>query len=81
MYNFNSSLLRARMAMKGVNQHQLATQMGVDPGTVSDVMRGKVVPGSVFSNLVSDVLDLSSEEAAQIFFSKKLNQLVSADER
>lgn len=69
MVNINK--LKGKIVEKGMTVEQLATKMGVNRSTIYRKINSE---GETFTikdaNLICDILGLSGEEAAAIFFSR-----------
>lgn len=72
----NSQLLRAKIVERGKNNGKLATEMGVNPGTISNVITGKTVPSFPVVEGISIILKLKPEEFYEIFLPDLLARLV-----
>lgn len=64
----NSRLLKSKMALRGYDQKALAKNLGVTQQTVSNLVNGSNSPSYELLNKIYIELQLTPEEAAQIFF-------------
>ena len=74
-YEINANLLSAKMALKGLNRKELARELGVTPQSITNLMNGKHNPSFELMNKIYDVLDLTPEEATDIFFTNNLRRM------
>ena len=69
MYHINSVLLRQKMIACGYNSIvSLAKATNLSRDTISDVISSKTKPQAGVMYAIAKALQLSSEEAGQIFF-------------
>lgn len=65
----NRNLLKARIAECGLNNGLLAEIIGVNRGTISNIINGKTRPSYDVINGIIFTLNLTSEDCFKIFFS------------
>lgn len=69
MYRIDAIMLRQKMIEKGfINIVDLATAANISRDTISKMLTGKTKPQTNVMYAVAKALQLSSEEAGQIFF-------------
>ena len=69
MYRIDAIMLRQKMIEKGfINIVDLATAANISRDTISKMLTGKTKPQNNVMYAVAKALQLSSEEAGQIFF-------------
>lgn len=70
--------LKKEMIEKGFTTNEsLCEASGVDRNTLSKILNGKIRPTTVMIDRLATAMDMSSEQAGQIFFAQKLTQNVS----
>ena len=65
----NRNLLKARIAECGLNNGIVAQLIGVNRGTISNILNGKTKPSYDVINGLIFTLNLTSEDCYKIFFS------------
>lgn len=68
----NTKLLKSKIALKGFNRNELAYELGVSPTSVTNLTNGRHNPSYELMNKIFVVLDLTPDEAAEIFFGDNL---------
>ncbi|WP_273478514.1 helix-turn-helix transcriptional regulator [Ignavigranum ruoffiae] len=69
----DSNLLKSKMVARGYNIGTLASAIGVDRDTISNILNGKSKPSYPVMNGIFFTLKLDPEEATNIFFAKELS--------
>lgn len=64
----NRNLLKARIAECGLNNGIVAQLIGVNRGTISNILNGKTKPSYDVINGLIFTLNLTSEDCYKIFF-------------
>ena len=64
----NKNLLKAKIAECGLNNGVLAQLIGVNRGTISNILNGKTKPSYDVINGMIFTLNLTSEDCFKIFF-------------
>ncbi len=68
----NTRLLKSKIVLKGFNNTTLADNMNVSRSTITNVLNETTKPSYEVMQKFTDSLELTSMEASEIFFSKKL---------
>lgn len=68
----NGNKLAGKIVEKGFNYGTVADEAGVDRNTISSAIDGKYRPSYKVMNALYYVLELTPEEAVDIFFAKDL---------
>lgn len=68
----DKDLLLSKMSLRGFNISSLAEAIGVNRDTISNVLNGKTAPSYPVINAVFFELELTPQEAVDIFFSNNL---------
>ena len=63
--------IRHIMLDKGLSQSEIARKTGFDRNTISNFLKGKQ-PSYSLVQAIKEALEMSDEQAGQIFFGKKL---------
>lgn len=71
-YNINVNLLKAKIALKGYNRNELADELDISPTSVTNLTKGRHNPSYELMNRIYRVLELTPDEAVEIFFSNNL---------
>lgn len=70
--SINKNVLNSKIALKGYNRNELAEALGISPQSVTNLRSGKHNPSFELMNKLYDVLDLTQEDAYEIFFAPNL---------
>ena len=70
----DKDLLLSKMSLRGFNISSLAEAIGVNRDTISNVLNGKTAPSYPVINAVFFELELTPQEAVDIFFSNNLRK-------
>ena len=68
----NLNLLKSKIVLKGYNRNELADELGISPTSVTNLTNGRHNPSYELMNRLYDVLELSPEDANEVFFSRNL---------
>lgn len=68
----NKNLLLSKMSLKGYNIGTLAKEIDINRDTISNVLNGKTAPSYPVINAIYYTLELTPQEAVDIFFSNNL---------
>lgn len=71
-YKINVNLLKSKIVLKGFNRNELADVLDISPTSVTNLTKGRHNPSFELMNRLYNVLDLTPEEATEIFFSSNL---------
>lgn len=71
-FGINVNLLKSKMALKGYNRNELADELGISPTSVTNLTKGRHNPSFELMNKLYVVLDLTPDEAVDIFFKNYL---------
>lgn len=71
-YNIDIRLLNSKIALKGYNRNELADKLGISPTSVTNLRKGRHNPSYELMNKLYVVLDLTPNEAYEIFFAGNL---------
>lgn len=71
-FGINVNLLKSKMALKGYNRNELADELGISPTSVTNLTKGRHNPSFELMNKLYVVLDLTPDEAVDIFFENYL---------
>ncbi|RST59679.1 XRE family transcriptional regulator [Siminovitchia terrae] len=73
-YQINVNLLKSKIALKGFNRNELAYELGISPTSVTNLTKGRHNPSYELMNKLYEVLELTPDEATEIFFSSNLRK-------
>lgn len=68
----NLNLLKSKIVLNGFNRNELADALGISPQSVTNLTSGRHNPSYELMNKLCIVLNLTPEEAHEIFFSTNL---------
>lgn len=71
----NTNLLRAKIIGCGLNNGELAMLVGVNPGTISNMLLGKNYPSYYVLRRIICILKLDPSDFYEIFFSSTLSEI------
>ena len=71
-YNINLNLLKSKIVLRGFNRNELADELGISPTSVTNLTKGRHNPSYELMNKLYEVLELTPEEATDIFFNNNL---------
>lgn len=71
-FSMNLNLLKSKIALKGFNRNELAYELGISPTSVTNLTKGRHNPSYELMNKLYIVLELTPEEASEIFFNFNL---------
>lgn len=71
-YSINVNLLKSKIVLKGYNRNELADVLGISPTSVTNLTKGRHNPSYELMNKLYTVLDLTPDEAVEIFFNNNL---------
>lgn len=71
-HGINTNLLKSKIVLKGYNRKELAKLLGISPTSVTNLTSGRHNPSYELMNKLYVVLDLTPDEAVEIFFKNNL---------
>ena len=74
MNGVNGSKLAGKIAEKGYNYTSLEAETGINKDTISNVVNGKNKPSYRVMNALYYTLEMTSEEATEIFFAQNFRK-------
>ncbi|MBG9987595.1 helix-turn-helix transcriptional regulator [Aerococcaceae bacterium DSM 111176] len=78
MNQIDKNLLKAKIVERGLNYGLLAQEMGVNPGTISNILNGRTAPSFPVIIGISESLGLGPEDFYKIFMPALTERLVGA---
>lgn len=70
----DKNLLLSKMSLRGYNISTFAEATGINRDTISNILNGKTAPSYPVMNAIFFTLELTAEEAVDIFFSNNLRK-------
>ena len=70
-YEVDTLLLKSKIVLKGYNTVTFSAKIGISRNTLSGILNGKKPTYTIMDTIINE-LNLENEEAANVFFKKKL---------